>query len=102
MSKKRTENKNHKQKVKQEKSDAISEEALDFIVRAMLTPKTISLLLQDKSFVRKALSETIKAKSDKDDMKGLGEKYSVSSESIEQNLKAVEDIFTKILGDQQE
>ncbi len=98
MSKKRPKNQKNKQSAR-EKSDEISEEALDFLVRAMLTPKTVALLLQDKAFVKGALNETRKAKQDKEDIQGLGVKYSVSSESVEEVLGDVEEIFTKILGD---
>ena len=84
---------------KQKKSDVISEEALDFLVRGMLTPKTIGLLLQDKAFVKEALKETRKAKTDNEDIQNLGEKYGVSSESVEQDLGEVEELFIKILGD---
>jgi len=98
MSKKRNKNEK-KQQGAQQKSNGVSEEALDFLVRAMLTPKTIGLLLQDKAFVKEALNETRKAKTDKEDIQNLGEKYGINSESVEQSLGEVEEIFTKILGD---
>ena len=98
MSKKRNKNEK-KQQGPQQKSNGISEEALDFLVRAMLTPKTLGLLLQDKAFVKEALKETRKAKTDNEDIQNLGEKYGVSSESVEQDLGEVEELFIKILGD---
>ncbi len=101
MSKKRTKNEKKQQEVQRE-TDEISEEALDLLARAMLTPETISLLLQDKFFVREALNETRKVKKDKQDIQDLGKKYNISLESIEQSLEGVEQIFTKILGDNHE
>ena len=94
MSKKRT---NQSSKTK---SDPLSEEMLDIFVRAMLTPKNVAFLLKDKSFVKETLKETRKAQKDKEDIKGLGEKYHVDPGSVEQSLGEVEEMLTKILGDQ--
>ena len=98
MSKKKGKNQKTKQSA-QKKSDEISEEALDFLVHCMLIPKTLGLLLQDKAFVKEALKETRKAKTDNEDIQNLGEKYGVNSEIVEQSLGEVEEIFIKILGD---
>ncbi len=97
MSKKRSKVETHKPS-KQEESGGISEEALDFLIRAMLTPEMIFGLLQNKGFVKEVLGETRKAKEDKEDIKGLSEKYSVKTKSVEQSLEEVEEMFIKILG----
>jgi len=100
MSKKRNKNEKKQQKKgAQQTNDGLSEEALDFLVRALLTPKTMGFLLQNKAFVKEVLNETRKAKTDNEDIQNLGEKYGVSSESVEQSLGEVEEMFIKILGD---
>lgn len=84
---------------KKNKKDDISERALDSLVNSLLTPEMIGYLLTQKSFVQATLEETRKAKKDPSDIKGLGEKYSLPSNQVSQELEGVEQMLAKILGE---
>ena len=86
----------------QEEQEKRFEDSLDELVRIMLiTPGVTEGLLKNKTFVKEALLETQKAQKNKDDIKGLGDKYHVSSQEISGGLSEVEEVLTKILGDDQ-
>ena len=77
------------------------EQNLDQAVRVFLaTPGVLSKLLGNKSFVKETLLETRKVKKDPLEIKGLGDKYNLPSEDINQGLSEVEEMIVKMLGEQ--
>ena len=67
-----------KKKKKKQVPEKRFEDPLDELIRIMLiTTGVTEGLLKNKDFVKEALLETRKAQQDKDDIKGLGNKYNL-------------------------
>ena len=90
-----------KKKKKKQVPEKRFEDPVDELIRIMLiTPGVTEGLLKNKDFVKEALLETRKAQKDKDDIKGLGNKYNLHSEEVTLGLAGVEELFTKILDEE--
>jgi hypothetical protein len=90
-----------KTKTRKQLEEERFEQILDQEVRTFLaTPGVLSKLLGNKSFVKETLLETRKVKKDPVEIKGLGDKYNLPSEDINQGLAEVEEMMVKMLGEE--
>jgi len=90
-----------KTKTRKQLEEERFEQILDQEVRTFLaTPGVLLKLLGNKSFVKETLLETRKVKKDPVEIKGLGDKYNLPSEDINQGLAEVEEMMVKMLGEE--